>query len=343
MHKRYIWPAVIILTGAFIFTGCFFSRLTKHEPYRETRFFMDTVVEIVAYGPEAQPAVQAAFDEFQRLEELSSHFKPDSQVTKLNQLAGSTKLVVDSSLLEMMILAKEASEKTGGAFDVSVGPLTDLWGIGHKGEYIPDQTEIDQVMPLVGYRMIAIDEAAHTVFLTKPGMRIDLGGIAKGYAVNRAAGILEAAHVESAMINAGGDIQVIGKKPDGQPWRIGVQHPRESDGVIAKITLAEWDMAETSGDYQRYFIKDDVRYAHILDPATGRQPREIASVTLLYDHKRTGFIPSSAFQVLGVEAGLAVLQKFPGVEAIFVTVDGRIVTTPGLNGKVELTTGKSEQ
>jgi thiamine biosynthesis lipoprotein len=339
--RKPIWLATLLLivTG-WAAAGCFSERSVQPQPYRETRFLMDTVIEITAYGPGAEPAVQAALAEFERIQAISDRFSPDSQVTHINQLAGVDKVVVDPCLLNMVNRAKEMSEQTDGAFDISVGPLTRLWDVGHKGDYVPTQAELEQVLPLIGYSRVAVDMAAHTVYLSKPGMSLDLGGIAKGYAINQAVEILKAKGIQSALVNAGGDIRTIGQKPDGTPWRIGVQDPRNPDGMIVKIALTEWDMLETSGDYQRYFIKDGIRYAHILNPKTGLQSREVASVTLVYKHQRSGLVPSSAFQVLGVERGLMILQRFPGVEAIFVTVDGRIVTTPGLAGKVEITSGQ---
>jgi len=242
-------------------------------------------------------------------------------------------------MIKMINDSIDISKKTDGAFDISIGALTELWGIGHKGDFVPTQEEIDKVLPLVDYRMIKVDSNDETVYLPKAGMKLDLGGVAKDYALNKAVEILKAHGIKSALVNAGGDIQVIGTKPDGTPWRIGVQDPRNSEGVIAKIQLNQWNTLQTSGDYQRYFIKNGVRYAHILNPKTGRQPTELASVTLVYkdtDIYNAGDVASSGFLVLGLEKGMAALTQFPGVEAIFVTTDGKIVVTPGLKDKVEL-------
>lgn len=310
--------------------------LQPPKPYQETQFLLDTVIEITAYGPEAEPAVKAAFAEFKRIQKLSDRFDDNSQITAVNRAAGRQPVKVDPVVLAMLQEAKGVSAKVDGAFDVTIGALTDLWGIGHKGEFVPTAAEIEAVLPLVDYRQIVLDEAAQTAYLPRPGMQLDIGGIGKGYAIDKAAAVLAAHGVKSALINAGGDVRAIGNKPDGKPWRIGVQHPRQSDGMIAKLALSEWDTMETSGDYQRYFMKDGVRYAHILDPKTGQQPRELASVTLVYRAPQAKDIASSAFMVLGLERSLEMLKRFPGVEAIFVTAEGRVVVTPGLSGKVEL-------
>lgn len=337
MCKQVRWLTAILLLGAvWAAAGCFLQRSGAPQPYRETRLLMDTVIEITAYGTEAEAAVRAALAEFEHVQAVCDRFNPGSQVAKINQAAGSGNVTVEPLLLDLVNQAKALSPQTDGAFDISVGPLTALWNVGNKGDYVPSAAEIAAVLPLIGYERITVDAAAHTVALADHGMSLDLGGIAKGVAINRAFDILTSRNIRSALINAGGDIRVIGRKPDGTPWRIGIQDPRNPDKMIAKIALQEWDTLTTSGDYQRYFIKDGIRYAHILDPQTGLPPREVASVTLVYNCRQRGFVPSAAFQILGVERGLSVLKRFPGVEAVFVATDGRIVTSPGLEGKIEL-------
>ncbi|MBP2651758.1 MAG: apbE [Firmicutes bacterium] len=299
---------------------------------------MDTIIEITAYGPDSEAGVNAAFEEFKQIQKLSDHFDAESQVTKINQQAGIAPVSVSDELIEMINYANSISQKTDGAFDITIGPLTELWGIGHKDDYIPTQQEIDNVLPLIDYRKIKIDQANRTVYLPQAGMKLDLGGIGKDYALYKAAAALKSCGVKSALINAGGDISVIGSKPDGTPWRIGVQDPRDTENVIAKFPLSPWNTSQTSGDYQRFFIKDNIRYAHILNPRTGHQPTELASVTLVYNDDEVysgGDIASSGFMILGLEKSLAALQTFPGVEAIFVTTDGQVIITPGLKAKID--------
>lgn len=308
-----------------------------NEPYKETQFLLDTVIEITAYGPKAEPAVKAAMEEFRRIRPLTDHFDPDSQLSKINQQAGVAPVVVDPELIALLQHAQALSEKMDGAFDVSVGAYTTLWGVGHKGDYVPSAQEIDALRPLVDYRQIQINPQKNTVYLPKKGMYLDLGGVAKGAALNNAVDALKRQGITSALVNAGGDVRVIGRKPDGKPWRIGVQDPRDSEKVTAKLTMDRWDTLETSGDYQRFFEKDGIRYHHIIDPKNGRQPREIASVTLIYrDSPEISDVASSGILVLGVEKGLQVLQRFPGVEAIIVTADGRVIATPGLGADAEI-------
>lgn len=324
---------VLLVLLCLLCAGC----ATSAQPYKETQVLLDTVIEITAYGPEAEKAVKDAMDEFRKIEPLTNHFAAESQISQINRQAGINKVKVDPQLVKMILHAKEMSEKMDGAFDVSVGALTKLWGVGHKDDYVPAMSEIKATLQLVDYRQIEVDEQENTVYLPRRGMYLDLGGVAKGAALSNAADALQKRKVTAALLNAGGDVRVLGRKPDGKPWRIGVQDPRNSEAVLAKLTMEKWDTLETSGDYQRYFIKDGVRYHHIIDPKTGMQPREIASVTLIYkDSKENDNLTSSGILVLGVTKALEVLQRFPGVEALIVTGDGRVIMTPGLEGQVEI-------
>lgn len=326
---------ICLFLSMFILNGCFNAVSISTKPYKETQFLMDTILEITAYGSNKEDAVNRAFNEFRHIDKISNRFNPDSQLSKINELAGISPVQVDSELIEIVQRAIEISELTQGAFDITIGPLTSLWNVGHKVDFIPSQAEIDKVLPLIDYRKIHIDIKNKTIFLPEKGMLLDLGGVAKDYAVNKAITVLKAQGIKSALINAGGDIQVIGTRPDSKPWRIGVQDPRNPEGVSAIVSLTEWDMLQTSGDYQRYFMKDGIRYSHILSPKTGWQPKGVVSVTLVYSTSTRSAIASSGFMVLGVEKGLAILQNIPGVEAIFVTSEGKIITTPGLKDKLQ--------
>ena len=335
-YRRFVMLLLALLL-ALLAAGCGLANFTTPKPYKETQFLMDTIIEITAYGPGSEQAVKAAFGEFKRIHDLANQFDPNSQLAKINDQAGKSKVSVDPELVHLLKRAKDLSAQVEGAFDFSIGPLTELWGIGRKGDFVPTQAEINALLPLVDYRLVEVDEVHNTVYLPKPGMRLDLGGIAKGYATDKAVEKLKAMGVKSALVNAGGNVRVIGVKPDGAPWRIGIQHPRRSEDIIAKLALTDWDTLQTSGDYQRFIERNGVRYAHILDPRTGRQPQEVASVTVALNNSTDGDVLSTALFVMGVERGMQLLQKFPGVEAVFVTQDGRVVTTPGLAGKIEIT------
>jgi thiamine biosynthesis lipoprotein len=336
-QKKKLRYALLIILIIAATLGLIAKNNATTKSYSESHIMMDTLIEITAYGPKREEAVQAAFDEFRRMESICDRFNPNSQVAKINEMAGIQKVTVDPDLIAMINHSIELSKKLDGSFDITVGALTDLWGIGHKDNFVPTQAEIDAVLPLVDYRLIEVDSVNNTVYLPKKGMKIDLGGVAKGYSINKASEALASFQIKSALINDGGDIRVIGNKPDGTPFRIGVQDPRKSDGMIATIPMLECDTLATSGDYQRFFEKDGIRYSHIIDPKTGKQPRAIASVTLVYkDSNVISDIPSLGMFVLGVEKGIEALKEFPGIEAMFVTTDGKIIVTPGLEGKIDI-------
>lgn len=344
MYRRLsLFGIISVLVITVLTSGCLSNSLFAPKPYKETQFLMDTIIEITAYGPDAEEGVKAAFTEFQRLHTLTNNFDENSQLSKISQMAGKSKVVVDPDLLHIIMFSQEVSDKLGDSFDITIGPLTKLWGIGQKGEYVPSQAEIDGVLPLVNYHLVEIDATNSTVYLPKVGMSLDLGGIAKGYATDKAIEILKAKGITSALVNAGGDVRVIGNRPDGKPWRIGVQNPRQPDGISAKLALTEWDTMETSGDYQRFIMKDGIRYSHILNPRTGWQPREVASVTMVNNSSTYGDILSKPIFVLGTEKGLELLKQFPGTEAVIVTMDGKIIVTPGLEGKIELSIEESQK
>ncbi|MDF2636513.1 MAG: ApbE family lipoprotein [Pelosinus sp.] len=342
MGKKISLGIVMVVALALLISGCLGNNIAAPKPFKETQFLMDTVIEITAYGPGAEEAVKAAFGEFQRLHTLTNNFDENSQLSKINQMAGKEKVAVDPTLVDIIRFSKDVSDKLGDSFDITIGPLTKLWGIGQKGEYVPTQAEIDKVLPLVNYHLVEVDTNANTVYLPKTGMMLDLGSIAKGYATDLAIEKLKAMGISSALVNAGGNVRVIGNKPDGKPWRIGIQHPRDTDGISGKLALTEWDTMETSGDYQRFIMKDGIRYSHILNPRTGWQPREVASVTMVNSSSTYGDILSKPIFVLGVEKGLELLKQFPGNEAVIVTLDGKIIITPGLEGKIELTSETSK-
>ncbi|SMD10750.1 FAD:protein FMN transferase [Sporomusa malonica] len=327
--------SIVLLLFVVPGAGCGPSALFAPKPYKETQFLMDTIIDITAYGSGNEAAVKAAFAEFKRINDLTNRFDENTQVSKINQAAGKEKVQVDADVIAMLKLARSRSEQLDGALDVTVGVLTELWSVGHKGEFVPSQAEVKALLPLVNYRLIEIDDKANTVFLPQAGMRIDLGAVAKGYANRKAIDVLKAKGIKSALVNAGGDVRVIGTRPEGQPWRIGVQDPRNLENIAAKLSLSEWDVLETSGDYQRFFEKDNVRYSHIIDPRTGFQPREVASVTIVAKSGNYVDILSTAIFVLGVERGQELLKQYPGTEAIIITADGKKIATPGLAGKIE--------
>ena len=282
---------------------------------------MDTVVRIKVVhsdSKKAHKAIEAAFAEMERIDGLMNFYNPDSEVSRINRSQGKN-VKVNPEVIEVMAASLKYSRLTDGAFDISVAPLLELWDF-KDGQHPPDENKINEVLGLVGYKMIGIDKGKKTVRLPQAGMMIDLGGVAKGYAVNRACQVLEDMGISSALIDAGGDIQVIGKK-FGHPWKVGVQHPRSKDKILTTLTLNGMAVA-TSGDYERFFLFDGRRYHHILDPATGYPATGCVSVTITAPSCFVADILSTAVFVLGPEKGMKLIEEIEDVEGIIVTPEG---------------------
>jgi len=229
--------------------------------------------------------------------------------------------------------ARQISEWTGGKFDVTFGALSDLWKFDHdQDNSIPDPAAIRARLPLIDYRQIEIDEAAGTVFLRRTGMRMHLGGIGKGYAVERAVKTMRAAGLRDFLIQAGGDLYAAGLK-EGRPWRLGINDPRGPAGrSFATLDLSDGTFS-TSGDYARSFVKDGVRYHHIIDPATGQPARLCRSVTIVADSPLVADGLSTGVFLLGPEQGMALIERLPEVEGVIVTAKNEVLVSSGLRDK----------
>ena len=213
-----------------------------------------------------------------------------------------------------------------GAFDLTLGQLKELWGINTDHPYVPTEGERHRAM--IGIGMDALQVDGRVVSKRDPALQVDLGGIAKGYAVDRAVALLRQAGITSAAVNAGGDISLIGDR-QGQPWRIGIQHPRKPGDVLVTLPLVDRAVV-TSGDYERFFEQDGIRYHHIFDPATGAPARLCQSVTVIAANAATADALATAAFVLGPEQGLRMLEAENGVEGLIVALDGRVAKTTGL-------------
>ena len=212
---------------------------------------------------------------------MMSLYKDDSEITKVNLAAGKQSVRVSPEMIEVVELAAEVSRRSGGVFDVTIGPLVVLWQMRLKEGKTPSEEEISRIRPLVNFRNVVINKKDSTIFLKRAGMIMDLGGM-KGYIADKVAGLLKQRGIKNALIALAGDIWALGHREDGKPWRIGVQHPREKDKTLAVLELSDRYVC-TSGDYERFVIKEKKRYHHIIDPRTGRPSTGIISVTLVGD------------------------------------------------------------
>ncbi len=331
---NYIIPLVLIiaLVGYTVFRGL--SPDDLHVAYKIT---MDTTVELRFSESDTRPAGQIedeVFAEIERLEMLFSRSTETSDVSRINASAGEKPVQVSDEVLYVTRRAVEYAEMTDGAFDPSIAPLIDLWGFLGQEFRVPSGTELKEALLLVDYTMIEIDRGSSAVFLPQGEMALELGGIAKGYIVDRALEMLRSAGIEHAFVNAGGDIGLIGSNPEGDPWRIGVRHPRDPDTIIA-VFSAEGGSVVTSGDYERSFEEDGIKYHHILEPETGLPARELASVTIMAETAIEADALSTAVFVLGPDRGLDLIEKIDTAEGILITPAIDILVSSGLDGALE--------
>lgn len=271
-------------------------------------------------------AIAAVMAEMNRIDLAMSTYKPDSELSRLNARAARGPVRVSAELFDLLGTAMEYSRITGGAFDVtyaSVGFMYDF-----RARQRPDSAAIGAALPAVNYRLVQLDRASRSVRYLRDGVRIDLGGIAKGYAVDRGIAILQARGIRHALVSAGGDSRVVGDR-FGKPWVIGIRHPDRKDEVVTRIPLVDTAIS-TSGDYERYFDENGVRYHHILDPRTGQSASAVRSATVLADTAtRTDGLSKTAF-VLGADTAIAIFEKLGDVDAVIVTPDGKVHYTRGL-------------
>jgi thiamine biosynthesis lipoprotein len=285
----------------------------------------------------------AAFDtiekEFRRLEDLMSNWREGSDIQKLNAGAGEHPVPVSPEIRELFRTASQISEWTNGKFDVTFGVMSGLWKFDYQNEddTIPDPGEVARRRKFINYRDLKLDEAKGTAFLIRKGMVANLGGIGKGYAVDRARTILEAAGFRNFMIQFGGDMYVAGNAGD-RPWRLGIQDPRGTDNhIFASIELSDSTFS-TSGDYERFFIKDGRRYHHIIDPATGEPSVGCRSVTIIAKSATIADGLSTGVFIMGPEAGMALIEKLQDVEGVIVSSKNEVLVSSGLKGRLTILT-----
>ena len=285
------------------------------------------VVELWSDDPAAgNRAIEAVLEEMRRIDRDMSTYKSDSEVSRVNAQAAKGPVKISKELFELLGTALEYSRITEGAFDItyaSVGFLYDF-----RAKHHPDEKQIAAALPAVNYRHVLLDRATTSVRFSQPGVRIDLGGIAKGYAVDRAIAILQRSGIKHALVSAGGDSRIIGDR-FGKPWIVGIRHPDRSDEVIARLPLVDTAIS-TSGDYERYFDENGIRYHHIIDPRTGHSASAVRSATVLASTAtRTDGLSKTAF-VLGADEAIKIYERLGDVDAILVRPDGKVLYTKGL-------------
>ncbi len=291
---------------------------------------MDTLMKLTAYGSQREAALDAAEEEILRLDALLSTGDAGSEVSALNRDGGGT---LSTDTLALVSRSLELYEETGGAFDITVYPLMQLWGFTDKNYRVPTQDELDETLAVVGADQLALDAQSGTLTLGE-GQAIDLGGIAKGYTSQRVMELYREAGVTSGMVSLGGNIQCLGLKPDGTPWRIGIQDPWSAEGSIAAVVEVADQAVVTSGGYERYFVDEEtgITYQHILDPATGYPAGSgLASVSIVSDDGTLADGLSTALYLLGLEGSCDYWRAHSSeFEALLIDDAGAIYVTEGL-------------
>lgn len=293
-------------------------------------FAMNTYMTITAYGPEAREAVDSAKEEVYSLENRLSGTIAASDISQINSMAGKGAVQVSQETFGLLASAVSYSEKTGGVFDITIAPVMDLWGFGNGNYRVPAAAEIQSVLPLVDWHKIILDENSRMVELPSAGMKLDLGGIAKGYASDKVQEIMKGYDVSSAAISLGGNVAVFGTKEDGSLFRIAIADPESPESYVGVLTATDVSVI-TSGGYERNFTENGVTYIHIMDPSTGAPAvSDLLSVTIVTPDGVQGDSLSTALFVMGKDKAVAYWREHMDFSFILVTSSGEVLASSDL-------------
>jgi thiamine biosynthesis lipoprotein len=315
MRIRFVAIAVLLS----LILSC--SSHDKKSPVEKSRFLLDTLVNISVYDQKcpvkkAENAIDRAFDLMQALEAKTSVHIDTSEVARIVQKAGQEAGEVSEETIQLLKQSVEISRQTEGLFDVTIGPVKDLWGFSGTSFRVPDSVEIRSVLSRVNYRDILFENG--TVMLRFSGMEIDLGGIAKGYIIDRAVASLEEAGIRSGIVEAGGDLRIWGSHPYRELWKIGIKHPRGNGNDLIGVIQTKAISIATSGDYERYFMQDGKRYHHLLDPRTGYPATGCVSVTIVSEDAVFADAYATAVFIMGPEQGMKFIEQTGEIEGVII-------------------------
>ncbi len=328
MKKKLILIIIALLLLGFLGVRTYNSY--RHHLEKQTRFMMDTYVTIYAVGPQraTSRAVNRALDRMQEVDTKFNILNPESPLYAFNHRGVP---ISDQEILKVVQIALQVAKESDGAFDITISPLVDLWGFYGDAPRLPEREEIRDCLSKMGYQHLLVKNGK--LEKSKEEIRIDLGGIAKGYAVTQAIEVLKAEGLTSALIDAGGDVYALGKR-GGKFWKVGIRDPRREDllGYLEVEDLAVMG----SGDYERFFIKDGKRYHHIFDPKTGYPAEGVTGTTLIHPDPLVADAWNTAIFVLGPKKGLEMVEKLPAMEAIMVTTEGETLYSSGLKNALKV-------
>ena len=299
------------------------------EWFKADRAIMGTAIHVELWHTNkkiAEENIERVIYEMHRIDSLMSPFKEDSELSLINQQAAKSPLRISAELFNLIQKSIAISKLSNGAFDITFSSVGQFYDYRKKRS--PTTKEISENLGKINYKHIKLDAKNETIFFTQPGTRIDLGGIAKGHAVDNAIQILQKNGITQAMVSAGGDTRIIGDK-GGRPWYVGIRNPRDKTKSAVVLPLSQTAIS-TSGDYERYFIKDNVRHHHIIKPSTGDSARELRSVSILGSDSTTADALSTTVFILGLNKGMKLISSLPNTEAIIIDNNGKLHYSDGL-------------
>ena len=315
--------------------GC--AKEDINQPISQTEIFMGTPISITLYDGGNQKILDKVFEKIVEIEDLVSINKENTEITKLNESAGVEKVKLSNLSYDILNKGIEYSKLSNGSYDITIGPLVKLWSIGLEGAKVPSKDEINETIGYIDYNNVKINDSTKEAFLTKEGMEVDLGSIAKGYAADQIVKYLKSKDVESAIINLGGNVFILGEKEKNTPFKVGIQDPTSKDGSsIGNIAVSNKSVV-TSGIYERYLEKDGIIYHHMIDPSTGYPfENNLSSVTIISSSSIVGDGLSTTTFGLGLQKGMKLIESLDNTDAIFITKDKKVYTTSNLKDKLNL-------
>jgi thiamine biosynthesis lipoprotein len=326
-----------VLTLSFL-AFSFGESHSKEAIIKRSQYLMGTLVFVTGVAPQeemAKNAVAAGLAEIRRLELLMSTWIPTSELSNVNAAAGKRPVQVGIENMQVLKTSLRMAAWTEGGFNIAVGPAVAAWNVSQEGR-IPSQEELDVVRPLISLSQIDLDETAGTVFLKRVGMQIDVGGIGKGFAADLAVEVMKSSGATAGVVALSGDIKTFGRMPDNEPFVFGIQHPRKEQGQILGRIELENEAVSTAGDYQRFIMKDGIRYHHILDPSTLQPARGCQSVTIIAKEGVMADGLDTGIFVMGPGKGMTLIESLHDVEGVIVNAQGELMISSGLKSRLRI-------
>ena len=329
--------AALLIASVFA-AGCGGAAPAQPRLIERSRVSMGSELKLSAWTTDEARGLDTfehVFREFDRLEALLSVWKDGSDVVRMNKNAGISPVKVSRETLEVLAIARQASELTRGKFDITFGALSDIWRFDHdQDNVVPDRSLIEARLKRIDYRAVQIDTTAGTAFIDRPGMRVHLGGIGKGYAIDRGIALLKDRGFTDFLIQAGGDLYAAGTN-GGQPWKLAIADPRGTHDPFATLPISDGTFS-TSGDYERFFMKDGKRYHLLIDPDFGEPAMWCRSVTIVTNRAVMADVLSTGVFIMGPDDGMALIEKLPDVEGVIVTSSNQVLVSSGLKDRLQL-------